>query len=329
MDSLQDQNRAHTLFIWLYIPASLATIILAARVYVRVLTKQIGLNDYLMVTSLVFFIVTIGLNTMLALSGGARHVLYLTIDQLVASLKSIWLSLFFAILAVAFAKCSVAFFILELFGRTSFWRRRILYAASFVTMASAFLNAGFVLGQCQPTSALWEVDIPGECWRFLIIIDFCYYTASTFTAMDFLLAFLPATFVWKLKMIRKKKLSLCLLLGTGVVAGIFAAIKTFEFEQFKRSSDSISTDFTWDLYVFWVWTTLETSTIIICGCIPTLKPLYDRIRHGKEIKPYVSSQKQGFYVHQGNGGLGAGETDEELLNIQSSSKVDRKSPLEN
>jgi len=69
--------------------------------------------------------------------------------------------------------------------------------------------------------------------------------------MDFLLAFLPVTFVWKLKMSRKKKLSLCLLLGTGVMyvisrhlgylffssAGVFAAIKTFEFKNFKRSND--------------------------------------------------------------------------------------------
>lgn len=208
---------------------------------------------------------------MLVLSGGGRHVEFLSIEQLYACFKFIWFSLFFAILAVAFAKCSVAVFILELFGRTSFRRRWILYAAFGVTMVSAILNAGLVLGQCQPVSALWSFPVEGTCWKSPIILDFCYCTAcmfwvpsqlqiynlwtAIFTAMDFLLAFLPVTFVWRLKMSRKKRLSLCLLLGTGVVyvissvtlanyrysffssAGVFSAIKTFEFKNFNSTLD--------------------------------------------------------------------------------------------
>jgi len=117
---------------------------------------------------------------MFVLSGGARHVEYLNADQILASLKYTWLSLFFAILAVAFAKCSIAVFILELFGRTSFWRRWILYAASGVTMVSAILNAAFVLGQCRPVNALWEIDTAAECWGLSAILDICYYTACMF-----------------------------------------------------------------------------------------------------------------------------------------------------
>ena len=44
--------------------------------------------------------------------------------------------------------------------------------------------------------------------------------------VDVVLAILPITFFWRLKFTWQKKAALCTLLGLGITAAIFAAIKT-------------------------------------------------------------------------------------------------------
>ncbi|MCJ1356586.1 MAG: hypothetical protein MMC33_006581 [Icmadophila ericetorum] len=58
-------------------------------------------------------------------------------------------------------------------------------------------------------------------------------------------------------------------MGMGVFAAISGAIKT------SKLYESIESDVTWDSYDLFQWNGAETFLIIVCGCLPTLKPIYD------------------------------------------------------
>lgn len=134
------------------------------------------------------FVTAIGLATKFVAIGGARHIAYLTPEQVSHCLKYIWISQPLGILASAFGKCSVAQFILRLIGPNAVWRRRCLWAASGLTLASCIVAVGLTLGQCQPTRALWDIVPGAKCWNPSIDTDFSVFAGgilSTLTTTQF------------------------------------------------------------------------------------------------------------------------------------------------
>lgn len=105
----------------------------------------------------------------------------------------------------------------------------------FTTIATA-LGAIFIFVQCMPPRALWE-KVPGsKCWDPQIESDYQIFNASTNLSravassrtnvsinlgwnclMGLALALLPITIIYKLKMRMRNKISLCAILGLGVL----------------------------------------------------------------------------------------------------------------
>jgi hypothetical protein len=75
---------------------------------------------------------------------------------------------------------------------------------------------------------------------------------------------------------------------TRTSAGIASAVKT---EQLHLLSSRA--DFTWGVYDMYVWTIVELTMVIFCGCIPPIKPLFDWMRKGKPIAPSSNSRSGG------------------------------------
>ncbi|KAL8782145.1 MAG: hypothetical protein Q9213_005649 [Squamulea squamosa] len=112
-------------------------------------------------------------------------------------------------------------------------------------------------------------DGTGHCWDPIPGNNFNISVAAYFAWLDFALAILPASIVWKLQMEIRKKLALCVLLGMGVFAGICATIKTAHLRTTTHKEDM-----TWKLPQYLLWNALEVNIIIIAACIPTLRPLF-------------------------------------------------------
>jgi hypothetical protein len=89
---------------------------------------------------------------------------------------------------------------------------------------------------------------------------------------DVVLAVIPITIFYSLKLNIKRKLGLSVLLGLGLVAAVCGAIKT----KFLASLNARS-DLTWETYNLFVWSSAELFVIIVCGSIPPIKPLYDLV----------------------------------------------------
>ncbi|OCL05545.1 hypothetical protein AOQ84DRAFT_441419 [Glonium stellatum] len=198
-----------------------------------------------------------------------------------------WIAQPFGIFALGLGKVAIALLIIRLLERASVWRKWILYVTSAWTMINTILMCLFTFVQCQDPRALWEPEVKAKtkCWNPSSQSDFSIYGSSAFCLMDFLLAFMPITLVYRLQLNLRKKVGLCLLLGCGSLTGICAAIKTSKLVSLASRSD-----LTWGTYELYIWTGLEIVLLIICGSIPTLKPLYAMVKSEKLRFPSKSIQ---------------------------------------
>lgn len=279
---------------------------MSLRFYIRISIKKVGLDDYLMLITGILFILVLVISTLEIMNGGARHIYYLNPVQLEIILKYFTINQPFAIMSSAFGKASVAILILRIIGPNTFWRKWFLYINLGLYMLISALCSIFAFVRCSPVRALWEVQLlaTAKCWSNTAWIGVSIFQSSYGAFMDFALALLPITIVWNLKLDMKRKIGLCLLLGTGIFTGICAAIKTTLLEDFASQ-----TDLTWATYGAFAWASLEIALVMICGSVPTLKPLYDYFAHNKPLgphkRPQASSGKSSYRKHTDNSSDGS------------------------
>jgi hypothetical protein len=86
---------------------------------------------------------------------------------------------------------------------------------------------------------------------------------------DAMIYLLPLPTLFTLSLPASQRIGLMVLFGVGgviVVAGSFRA-------YWVHYTVYNTYDVTWEGFQIWVWTAVETNTGVICGCIPSLKPL--------------------------------------------------------
>ena len=116
--------------------------------------------------------------TYLASIGGSRHIYYLTPDQALQAVKWSWISQPWGIFLFATGKASVAILILRIMGRTSFWRRLVLYAVIVSVFIVNSLGCVFTFVQCDPPRALWTPGLSAHCWDPKVQEHYNYFLAG-------------------------------------------------------------------------------------------------------------------------------------------------------
>ncbi|KAI9822947.1 MAG: hypothetical protein M1826_000329 [Phylliscum demangeonii] len=233
----------------------------------------------------------------MARHGGFRHVYYLSPDQVESTIKMNWMTQPFGIMALATSKISVALLILRVMGRSTY-RRWFLYAIIGLTFTVNSIGCILTFAQCSPPRALWTPSIKGNCWDPSVQTNYAIFSGSWNAAVDFSLALLPITIFWNLNMKLHKRIGLCLLLGTGVLAAISASIKTT-----KLSELSARSDFTWATFELYAWTGVEIYVLIICGCLPVVRSLFTAHLIGRRPGPSKLSHS-GYAGSTGRAGPG-------------------------
>ncbi|KAL7621418.1 hypothetical protein AAE478_008740 [Parahypoxylon ruwenzoriense] len=276
-----DIDRGPRLMAMFWTWTGLASMLLTLRFYARYKIHALGWDDWMMLITVVLFIITTCFVTYMSSIGGSRHVYYLSPEQRLEAVKWSWISQPWAIFLFATGKASVAILILRFVGRNTVWRKYILY---FIVVTIFIINSlGCILtfAQCNPPRALWVPGIQASCWDPEIQTNFNYFLAAWNIAADIVLALLPATFISKLKLPPTKRIALCALLGLGLVAAIFSGVKVRFLGDLAARED-----FTWSAYDIQVWTGAEAFVMMVCGNIPTLQPLWARLG---SRKPDISS----------------------------------------
>lgn len=117
-----------------------------------------------------------------AANGYARHVYYLTSAQLANALELNTISRSLCMFSIAIGKISVAFLIERIAGPND-RRKWLLRGISVSVFVSAVITFVLFYVQCQPTRALWDMDMikegTGHCWNPIPVNTWDLVIAST------------------------------------------------------------------------------------------------------------------------------------------------------
>lgn len=138
-----------------------------------------------------------------------------TIEYVTHYFQYIFASEVLYVITMAITKVSIGVYFLRLSSqRYQFW---IIYSVMALTCLVSSAYFVFVLLQCQPISYLWNMfeDGSGSCLSTSIRADVTYAHAAMSALTDWAYGILPITFVWKMKMNPRTKLSVVLILSLG------------------------------------------------------------------------------------------------------------------
>ncbi|KAI1148940.1 hypothetical protein F4825DRAFT_73731 [Nemania diffusa] len=268
-----DESRATALEALLWTEFSVATVFIFLRLTTRYLRLSLGLDDVLMTGSWLFFIATATAVQFAAQSsGGLRHEVYLTAQEISFQLEITYVVLVVSILCTALGKIAIGATILRIVSSASSSERWVVWAIIAVTTVSSIIDIFISLFQCgRDPRAIWDFELhaAATCIDPAALNRYTTFTAVWQAFVDFSFSILPIFIVWRLRMPTRRKRILTAGLGlTLLTAGAAAAKSSYIARQ--------STDYTWDLFDVYVWLSTEALLIIMCGSIPSIYPMWSQ-----------------------------------------------------
>ncbi|KAG5948797.1 hypothetical protein E4U53_006148 [Claviceps sorghi] len=275
-----------------WVMAAVSTIVVALRFLGRHFRRRIGLDDWLMLVTLILHLLFVAILTKIILLGGLRHIYYLGQDERVQMLKWTWICQPFVVMGFAMGKLSIGVLLYRVVGSASFWRKWLLCVALALALLFSVITVALTYAQCSRLEALWNRALVAEgkatCWSPTVQLTFALFLSGWNIMVDVFLAVLPATFFCRLNLTLKKKIGLCALLGLGSLAAICAAVKTKYLYSLTTPSDLAQ-----KTYHLYIWSAMELFLIINCGSIAPIKPVYDRLL-GQPARSSSSADATGY-----------------------------------
>ncbi|KAM3086981.1 hypothetical protein ACMFMG_001091 [Clarireedia jacksonii] len=287
---LTDKGRQLLGVLWMEV--CLSIMFIGLRWYTRKFVGgAVGLDDWILLLSWFFMVGFAACISASVAHGMGTHASQLTVDDNANGILWLLIGQFLISIAMGTSKCAVAVFLIRIVNQL--WHKIVLYIWIVTIMGLSFLLAISVFAQCTPVQSIWDPRIEGTCTLSLSIIAkiMCSWSA----AMDFFLALFPWLILWKLNMKRKEKITICVSLSLGIIAGICGVVRTTTLDSLNETSD----------YLYAVsdsvmWTMSELTVTIVCVSIPALRPIYNRLTGGSSTGgPYQNYGDQKMNGTQG------------------------------
>ncbi|CAI6243446.1 unnamed protein product [Periconia digitata] len=275
-----DENRVVEIVVIYVIGTALGVLFMGLRLWSRIISKALGIDDWCMLAATILSIPNTCITIDFSVKGGTRHLYYLLEDPANAVYVVKWnvIARPMGYFALSIGKISIGFLLLRVLERTSRWRRWSIHITNIITAVNCVGVLITDFSQCRNPEALWDPSVKShtKCVDPAPLTKFAMYASSWNTGIDFYFALLAMHLVWGLKLLDwRKKIAVSLFLGCGLITGIVSSIKTHAL-SLRRP------DITWDYFWVYVWNGLEVTLLIVLGCLPTLRPLYRRLRGKKD-----------------------------------------------
>ncbi|KAL3589725.1 hypothetical protein FPOAC2_11901 [Fusarium poae] len=164
-------------------------------------------------------------------------------------------------------------------------RMRWVYIGSmiFLSIWSAAQIVG-IATLCVPLEALWDPRIKGKCFKDQTLM--WYINGVMHIVIDFAIIVMPLPIVWKLKLPLSQKLWLSGIFGLGFFT---IAISILRLQWLTPQKD-----ITWWNVTAASWSLAELVSGIACSCLPTFKPLLNKV---KSWVPTLSDGESARSIH--------------------------------
>lgn len=214
-----DVDRSPQMLTIFWVTAALSVVVVALRFLGRHLRQRTGLDDWLMLVTLVrrlsfplhglrvhptiplpsnvefahslirsltaqaHYIMFLAVLTKVISIGGIRHLYYLDQRERVRAIKWHWMCHPFVVMGFATGKLSVGVLLWRVVGSTTFWRKWSLCFAVMTAFVLSIVAIALTFAQCSPPRALWEQSLVAQgkatCWSPTIIVNFSIFLSST------------------------------------------------------------------------------------------------------------------------------------------------------
>ncbi|KAJ5745439.1 Major facilitator superfamily domain general substrate transporter [Penicillium odoratum] len=162
--------------------------------------------------------------------------------------------------------------------------------ANYVTLA-VVNAAGLALTminvfQCRPTSAAFTAGLSSDAHCIDIIT--LYLSSSPVNIItDLAILFLPMPILTQMRLPKKQKIILVVTFSFGFFVAVVDVIRIAFLQQAATSRQVAlksvhiqsvgASDFSWYASISFMWSVVEVNVSVICGCVPSLKPLVARL----------------------------------------------------
>ncbi|RKF78926.1 putative integral membrane protein [Golovinomyces cichoracearum] len=127
----------------------------------------------------------------------------------------------------------------------------------------------FIIFQCVPIQKVWNPAIPGSCIDIDVMI---LWGAIVSMIEDVIILIMPIPLLSGLKIGRMEKINVLGLFGLGFFAFITSVLRLkFALRMVRHDYDK-----PWDLSIIIVWSVVEVDVMLICACLPAIRPLVVR-----------------------------------------------------
>ncbi|KAF9881889.1 integral membrane protein [Colletotrichum karsti] len=267
------------LYSWVFATTFIAGFSVVLRIFTRLYIVRTALNidDYLVITSLMFTISLIVVLFNIVAHGLAHHMwdIRFATYNINFPILTIVGTILYA-LAITFSKLSILFLYLRLSPQV--WFRRGVYCLIAIVCGYSIVYILLNILACVPVRATWDLTITDKTCIDQLSIYLALSIANII--MDFLILLLPIPVVMPLQMARRQKASIILLFGTGAFVVGVAIRRTIPFPQLLSSPD-----YSWDAADVFVWCFIEINAGMICASVPALKPFFVRY-----LPSFITSQ---------------------------------------
>ncbi|OAP60014.1 hypothetical protein AYL99_05016 [Fonsecaea erecta] len=289
--------------------AAIGIITCTARIYSRLfITKAPGLDDLLVMIALGFLT---ALNVLVIIGNkdyyNGRHVWDIPPGSFVGARANIWASLWCYVIGITLIKTSVLLF----YRRLSVKFSRAFLIATWIGIIYNilyFLSFGLtLLLLCNPIHSYWDGFNPlwaathhFHCGSESVALP----ASSAFSvAGDLYSTLLPLILVYHLELPRRQKIALYALFALGFMAVAAGLVRTVLMYNLLN----VDYDFTWKLWLTWIWAVLELYLALLAASAPSLKPFF---RHFfvESISSFArGSRRRGEYGNGNSQRAGAGK----------------------
>ncbi|KAK4173536.1 hypothetical protein QBC36DRAFT_359783 [Triangularia setosa] len=253
--------------IWAFLGFS--TIFLALRIYCKKWrSRGLWWDDYVLIFSWMMFIACAILCQLVINLGFGRYPCDIppdhhpTIAFVGATLGSC-----VSILTISWSKTSFAITILRLSPSGSVLRN-IAWFVLISMNALMIVQAMVVWVKCNPVWKNWDMSVEGSCWNVHATNNYGIFCG---------------VLIWGLQMRKKEKLGVVVGMSMGIVAGVWAFIKSSKLLLLG------SKNFTYEGCLLLIWTSAEIGTTIIASCIPVLRVLFKEL-HNSHVEKLNSKE---------------------------------------
>lgn len=264
-----DRNRGTTVEIVTWVFTSIALFTVSLRLLTRFrLTYNPAWDDFWIVLGMLFNLAYQILIVVAVHAGNGRHTYYLGPEQTSDAIKWNTIAFIPGIMSFSIPKLGVAVLLVRLLNPSKF-QKYFIYCLSAGVVLGSTISVILLWRQCDPPRIAWDPNVKGKCWKPSITINFFTFVSAFSAATDAYLAAYPCAVLYKLNISLKKKIGLNAVLSLGLIATVIAIYKCTRLQGVYDRSD-----YTYSTVDILIWTSIESSFIIIAANLPTLRPVF-------------------------------------------------------